>query len=215
MNRQPTEVRQEQIKKAVLDIIFEEGLSRLSTRNLAARVGISEGALFRHFPSKVAILRGIMADVQSDLLGRLRDVASSRDPAEERLLRFMCAHVSYLLENRGITILLFSEAAHQGDSDMKGTLREVLAEMKVLVAGIVDDGIREGAWRDDIDPQDAAVLYMGIPVSLNVDMILNPGGIEMDNFCRRMVDLVVGGLASGLGPVGIGRQHAAHREDDV
>ena len=194
MNRQPTGIRQEQIKRAVLDIIFEEGLSRLSTRNLAARVGISEGALFRHFPSKLAILRGIMQDVQTDLLGQLREAASSRAPAEVRLHRFMCAHVGYLLENRGITILLFSEAAHQGDADMKASLRDILREMKALVAGIVDDGIREGRWRDEVDPEDAAMLYMGIPVSLNVHMILNPGGLETENFCRRMVDLLVGGL---------------------
>jgi len=50
--RLETETRQTQIKKAVLEIIFSEGIGKLSTRNLASRVGVSEGAIFRHFPSK-------------------------------------------------------------------------------------------------------------------------------------------------------------------
>jgi len=201
MVRHPTEVRQEQIKKAVLDIIFEEGLDRLTTRNVAHRVQLSEGAIFRHFPTKVAILQAIMADVERDLMGALRTVAHGGAPAEERLLSFLCTHVGYLRGNRGITILLFSEAAHLGDGGLKASLRRILAEMKTLVMGIIADGIREGSWSTRVIPEDAATIYMGIPVSLNVEMILNPGGLDMDNFCRRMVALVVGGLAHGPAPL--------------
>jgi TetR/AcrR family transcriptional regulator len=197
MKRLPTAIRQEQIKKAVLEIIFEEGLSRLSTRNVANRVGISEGALFRHFPSKVAILRGIMADVEGDLITRLRKVAESNEAPEDRLLRFLCTHVTYLIEKRGITLLLLSEAAHHGDDELKSSLRRVLTAMNGMVEGIVSDGIHDGSWSDSVDPRDAAVLYMGIPVSLNVNRILNPGAIETENFCRRMLDILLGGLAGG------------------
>ena len=56
MARLDTETRQGQIKKAILDIISKDGIGKLSTRNLAARVGVSEGALFRHFPSKKAMM---------------------------------------------------------------------------------------------------------------------------------------------------------------
>ncbi len=197
MDRHPTQVRQEQIKKAVLDIIFEEGLNRLTTRNVARRVGLSEGAIFRHFSTKIAILQAIMADVERNLMGALRTVARGGTPAQERFLTFLCTHVGYLRGNRGITILLFSEAAHHGDSGLKASLRGILAEMKALVMGIVADGVREGSWSAEVVPEDAATIYMGIPVSLNVEMILNPGGIDMDNFCRRMMALVVGGLVHG------------------
>ncbi len=52
MQRQPSQIRQAQIKKAVLDIISEEGLHSISSRNVAKRVGITDGAIFRHFKSK-------------------------------------------------------------------------------------------------------------------------------------------------------------------
>ena len=47
-----TETRQKQIKKAVLEIISTEGIRKLSTRKLASKIGVTEGALFRHFSSK-------------------------------------------------------------------------------------------------------------------------------------------------------------------
>jgi AcrR family transcriptional regulator len=50
--RLDTDTRKEQIKEAVLEIISTEGIGKLSIRNLASKIGVTEGALFRHFSSK-------------------------------------------------------------------------------------------------------------------------------------------------------------------
>ena len=72
MSRETTDTRQEQIKKAVLEIIADEGLHNFSTRNLAKKIGFTEGAIFRHFSTKRDIIKGIMDDVASDLIGSLK-----------------------------------------------------------------------------------------------------------------------------------------------
>ena len=41
MTRETTDIRQEQIKKAVLEIIADEGLHNMSTRNLAKKIGLT------------------------------------------------------------------------------------------------------------------------------------------------------------------------------
>jgi len=71
MERQSTDIRQEQIKQAVLDIIYTDGLKNLSTRNLANRIGMSEGAIFRHFPTKQDIILSIIKDVHTDFIVHL------------------------------------------------------------------------------------------------------------------------------------------------
>ncbi len=190
MERLSTEIRQEQIKKAVLDIIASEGLHRLSTRNLAERVGISEGALFRHFKSKRDILLGIMQDVRTNLVEPLRQIAVSGAPAEERLFEFLCTHVTYLLQNRGITILLFSEAAHMNDTRLKQHLHEILMEQKQYISKIIQDGIVEGIWDPAIRVENVAMMYMGIPITLNIELVLNPDGVRQENFCKNMIYLL-------------------------
>lgn len=195
MKKQTTEVRQEQIKRAVLEIIASEGLARLSTRNLAARVGISEGAIFRHFKTKQDIILGIMHDVKTDMVGGMRAAAEQDKPADKRLFELMCAQVKYILKNEGINILLFSEAAHYNDSLLKTELHGILAAQKKILIGVIQDGIKEGLWRSLISVEDAAMLYMGIPISLNMELVLNRRSVNTESFCKRMFFLFSGILA--------------------
>ncbi len=193
--RQATGVRQEQIKSAVLEIIAKEGLARLSTRRLAERVGISEAAIFRHFKTKQDIILGIMQDVKTNMVGGMRAAAAQKKPADKRLFELMCAQVKFILANQGINILLFSEAAHYNDSVLKRELHGILAAQKKLLMEVLQDGINEGLWRDLISVEDAAMLYMGIPISLNIELVLNRKSVNTESFCKRMFFLFSGILA--------------------
>lgn len=194
MARETTDIRQEQIKKAVLEIIADEGLHNFSTRNLAKRIGLTEGAIFRHFPTKRDIIKAIMDDVANDLIGALRSIAISPAKAEEKLYTYLCHNVKYLKENRGITILLFSEATHMGDSELKEKLSRILVEQKQLIIKMVKDGITDGAWNKNVNPGDVAILYMGIPITFNIEMVLNKNVMNVKNFCERMYSLILKSL---------------------
>ena len=191
MKRQSTEIRQEQIKQAVLDIIFTDGLKNLSTRNLAKRIGMSEGTIFRHFRSKQDITLAIIKDVQEEFIGALRTIANSTMEPEKRLHDFLCKTVMYLTDNKGITMLLFSEASHNNDVDLKSNLQQIFNNQKKLVSKIILDGIALGKWDEKIDIDEVAMLYMGIPVSLNIDLVLSGSEFHVDNFCSKMMHLLL------------------------
>ena len=191
MERQNTDIRQEQIKKAVLDIIYTDGLKNLSTRNLANRIGMSEGAIFRHFPTKQDIILSIIKDVHTDFIGELRKIATSHMEPEVRLEKLVCETVNYLTKNKGITMLLFSEASHNNDTSMKSSLQQIFNNQKKLVSKIFLDGIAAGKWDESVPVENLAMLYMGIPVSLNIELILSGGEFHVDNFCNRMMQLLL------------------------
>ncbi len=191
MSRESTDVRQEQIKKAVLDIIADEGLHNITTRNLAKRIGLTEGAIFRHFPTKRDIIKGIMDDVASDLIGSLRNIVLKPEKAEDKLFKYLCRNVKYLKENRGITILLFSESTHLGDKELKEKLNQILSEQKQFIIKIVKDGISEGVWDKNVSAEDVAIIYLGIPITFNIELVLNKSGLNADNFCKRMYTLIL------------------------
>ena len=195
MTRESTEVRQAQIKKAVLKIIANEGLHNLSTRKLANSIGLTEGAIFRHFPTKRDIIKGIMDDVSTDLIGALKKIVLSLEPSDKKLFAYLCKNVEYLKKNRGITILLFSEAAHLGDKELKGKLNLILTEQKIFIKKIVEDGINAGVWNKNINTEDFANLYLGIPITFNIEMILNSDNFVVDNFCKKMYSLLIKTLA--------------------
>jgi len=191
MEKQSTEIRQEQIKQAVLDIIYTDGLKNLSTRNLAKKIGLSEATIFRHFATKQDITLAIIKDVQKDFIGSLRTIANSDIEAEERLKRFLCQTVTYLTQNKGITMLMFSEASHNNDAALKENLLQIFNNQKKLVSKIILDGIALGTWDESVPVENVAMLYMGIPVSLNIELILSGGEFHVDNFCQRMMQLIL------------------------
>ncbi len=191
MTRKPTDIRQEEIKQAVLDIIYSDGLKNLSTHNLAKRIGMSEGSIFRHFPTKQAIILSIIDDVQNGFIGNLRKVSTANEEPEIRLRKFICATIEYLVDNKGITMLLFSEASHNNDAALKIQLQKIFNSQKQLVSKIILDGISAGTWDESIPVENLAMLYMGIPVSLNIEMILSGGEFNIDNYCTRMMQLML------------------------
>jgi TetR/AcrR family fatty acid metabolism transcriptional regulator len=195
MPRHTSPVRRAQIKKAVLNIISEEGLHSLSSRNLAKRVGITDGGIYRHFKSKPDIIKSIMIDVQDDLMPDLRRIANGESTADDRLFQFLHRHITYLVTHRGIAVLLFSEAAHLNERQLRNLLRSILSEQKSLISHILRDGVREGAWKKNVNIDDASTLYMGILIIFNVRLFLSDKNLRVEPYCRRMSHLM-GGLLS-------------------
>ena len=191
MTRKATEIRQEEIKQAVLDIIYTDGLKNLSTHNLAKRIGMSEGSIFRHFATKQDIILSIINDVQHDFIGQLRIVTISDADPETRLKKFICTTIEYLTANKGITMLVFSEASHNNDAALKIQLQQIFDSQKKLISKIILDGIASGEWDNKIPVENLAMLYMGIPVSLNIELILSGGEFHTDNYCNRMMQLML------------------------
>ena len=194
MVRKKTEIRQEEIKSAVLEIISNEGFNKLSTRNLAKKVGITEGAIFRHFKSKRDIILNIMEDVKVELQDTLRAIAVSAEPANERLKQFLYTHINFLNKHLGITILLFSEAAYMNDITLKQQLNEILTEQKSLISKIVHDGKKEGIWNKEVIGNNFAMLYLGIPLSFNIEIVLNRNKVDVNDFCDKMLKLLTSTL---------------------
>jgi len=204
VSRKSTEIRRQEIKQAILEIISEQGLMGLTTRTLSGRIGLTEGALFRHFGSKREMLLAILEDVQRELVDRLRRTARARGPASQRLVEFLCALVQYLTGHRGVTLLLFSEAAHLNDAELREKIRRILAELRRSLVQILADGMKGGEWRKKLPVEDVANLYMGIPLMLNAEMILNPQASRLDiaQLCvgmHRLILQMLGGAEEEMG----------------
>ena len=190
MTRKPTEIRKEEIKAAVLNIIRTEGIKSISTKNLAKHAGISEGAIFRHFKSKRDIIIAIIDDVAEDLIENLRKISLESSLPPERLFKFLCSTVSYLTDNNGITILLFSEASHANDAEMMEKLAYIFNSQRKLAGKIVLDGIAQGIWDESVSVEDVTLFYMGIPITLNINLILSQGIFNKEDFCKKMMVLM-------------------------
>ena len=190
MNRKSTEIRQREIKQALLTIIKNDGIGAVSTKRLAEEVNISGGAIFRHFNSKRDIIFSIIHDVSIDFIGSLEVIANSDRTPRDKLELFVCRTIEYLTEHDGITMLLFSEASHFNDRTIMEKLRHIFNSQRLFVGEIIKEGVSSGIWDNAVSIEDVTMLYMGIPITLNVNLILSKGTFQKKEFCRKMIALL-------------------------
>jgi len=149
--RQPRAERRKQITGAVLRIIGESGLRSLTTARLAQEVGVTSGALYRHFASLDEILsETVRSGVQS-----LEATFPEPDlPARDRLLVLARNRVQLLGGNAGLTWLLRSEQAYLAlPDDAVARLRRVVQRSRTFLLQALRDGIAEGSIRSDVEPE--------------------------------------------------------------
>lgn len=159
LTRKPTGERREEIVLAVLRIIGERGLTSLSTSSLAEEVGVTTGALFRHFNSREEIL----AEVVRHALARIEETFP--DPALpplQRLQQLAVNRVRLLSENPGLSWLLRSEQAYLELPEASvELLRGAVKRSRRFVLDALREGADRGEIRDDIEPELLLVPIMG------------------------------------------------------
>jgi hypothetical protein len=128
--------------------------------------------------------------VYDNLVVNQRKDSERNLPPSVKLFNYFCNHITYLLRNKGVTILLFSEAAHQGDTELKKRLLRVLKEQNEILKKIVTEGIDKNIWNSSVNLDDFTTIYMGIPVMLNIEMVLEKEKFDHKLFCDRMFVLL-------------------------
>lgn len=157
-----TGIRQEQIAQAALALVAERGLERLSVADVARRVGIVPSAIYRHYPSKDAVLETVLRLVRDRLLDNVRAVAAETTDPFERLHRLLVRHVKLVRDNQAIPRIVFSEEIYSGRPARKARMYKAISDYLDKVAEIVRAGQAGGTIRSDLDPSTVAVMFLGL-----------------------------------------------------
>ncbi len=140
--------RRKQISEAALSIIATEGATSLTTKTLAAAVGVSTGALFRHFESLDAVLTEatVRAITHVDATfpdGPLAPVEALRTLAIARIgLLNRRPGIAWLLRSSQAPLVLPEEAVLR--------LRELVKRSRQFIRRALRRGMRDGSFRSDV-----------------------------------------------------------------
>jgi TetR/AcrR family transcriptional regulator len=157
--RKPAAERREEILGTVCRLIGERGLSSLTTTVLAEEIGVTSGALFRHFASRDEILDGAVR-YALERIGETFPDASL--PPLERLLQLGRNRIALFQSEPGIAWLLRSEEASLSlPPDAVERLRELVERSGRYLLETIREGVAVGSIRNDIEPEHLRVLVMG------------------------------------------------------
>ena len=125
----------------------------------------------------------------------MKIIASLNEAATSRLEKYICFTINYLFEKKGITLLLFTEASYKNEAGLKQVMSTIYKSQKQYFAKIILDGIAEGIWDENINVDHLTSLYMGIPVTMNIETILHLETFNHNEFCKQMEYFILKVLA--------------------
>jgi AcrR family transcriptional regulator len=159
MARLSTEERQLQIIDEAIKIIHEKGYHALAVRELAARVGVSEAALYRHFKNKEDIIRGILNRMWQGGVSVEQKLERLSDP-KEKLDLFITSQLEYFEKYPEMTSVVFSEDIFQPSESLNRRLEQVINYRLKIVRKLLDEA-RNKYNIVDIDTEDLSIVILG------------------------------------------------------
>lgn len=140
--------RRQQILEALAQMLEENPGDRITTARLAAQVGVSEAALYRHFPSKAKMFEGLIAFIEDTLFQRIALILQEQESATAR-----CQHILFLLitfaeRNPGISRMLTGEALTGETDRLRHQVNQIFERIETQLRQV----LREAELREALRP---------------------------------------------------------------
>jgi AcrR family transcriptional regulator len=161
-----TAVRKDQIVNAAKKLIIKHGSENLTIRAIAHEVGLSEGALYRHFKSKRDILSLLADTIEADLLGDIKVSNIEGESYSKILDSILRGHLSAIKQRQGISFQVIAMCISFGDKKLNKRLSEIIYKYIEEIKSLLRRGVVSGELRENLDLDGTALLFFGMIQSL-------------------------------------------------
>jgi AcrR family transcriptional regulator len=160
--RKDTLVRQKEIVLAARKLIVKYGSEHVTVRKIAQEIGVTEGAIYKHFKSKREILSLLVDDIENTLISDINNSYTSKVGTLVYLEKVVIDHVSAIEQRRGVTFQVIAEIISLGDKKLNKKIYEVIQKYISRIREILADGVKTGVIRPDLDLDAAARMFFSM-----------------------------------------------------
>ena len=176
--RQSTESRQAEIIATVVALAADRNPADVTTTDIAEAMRVTQGALFRHFPSKEAIRLAVIDWVETQLMTRLGDAQASAPDVVSGLEAMFLAHVRFIREFPGVPRLVFAELQQPDSSPVRQRVQQIMRRYRQMLAETLGKAKAAQLISPDVDTEAASALFLGAIQGLVMQSML--GGASSD-----------------------------------
>lgn len=102
--------RKDQILQCLASMLEANPGARITTASLAKQVGVSEAALYRHFPSKAKMFEGLIEFIEDSVFSKINPVLSENQQPQVRCQKVILLLLTFAEENPGICRIMTGDA---------------------------------------------------------------------------------------------------------
>jgi len=164
--------RQEQILQALATMLEAAPLEKITTAKLAAHVGVSEAALYRHFPSKAKMFEALIAFAEETLFVRIHRISEQQTDAISQCHHLLRLFLEFCEKNPGITQVITGRGL-MGEASI---LHDRVSQLYDRLETQLRQYLREAELREGLRPR--------MPVAGAANLMLTSAEGKVSQFCR-------------------------------
>lgn len=154
-------IRQTEILDSAARLIAEGGMQRFTLRRVAAELGVTEPAIYRHFSSKHEILKAMLQRFSEGSLTGLLDVQSRSADILASLQQFLANLFSSLKLRPEMSALLFAEGMFRYDDKLADVVLRRMKKTQHRLTALLARGQQLGQIRSDVEAENLALVVQG------------------------------------------------------
>jgi len=178
--------------ETVINLAAATNPADITTAQIAAQMGVTQGALFRHFADKKAIWAAVMDWTAVTLLARFDGVAAPTPI--ERLRAMFATHIDFVVSHPGVPRILFGELQRDGDAQGKTCVRTLMSAYRERVTALLTEAKVQATIAETVDIPTAATMFLGMVQGLVMQAMAAGDFSSMPVTSARMFNLYLDGL---------------------
>jgi AcrR family transcriptional regulator len=177
VKRLPADERRAVTVRTVVDLAAKQNPSDITTAAIAKSMGLTQGALFRSFPTKDAVWRAVMVWVAERLLARIDRAAEGIESPLAALQAMFMSHVEFVVEHPGVPRMVFGELQSAKATPAKRMVQTLIQRYAERLHRLIEKGKADGELSTAVDSKAAATLFIGTIQGLVMQSLLD-GEVE-------------------------------------
>ncbi len=152
--------RREQILQALAQMLESNPGQRITTAALAREVGVSEAALYRHFPSKARMFEGLIGFIEETLFSRIKLIIGSEISATRQCEQMLTLLLAFVEKNPGMARILTGDALAGETERLRVRVNQLFERLETQLKQVMREAeLREGL-RTEVPAGSAANLML-------------------------------------------------------
>lgn len=190
----PADERRAATVEAVVELAAEQNPSDITTTAIARHMKLTQGALFRHFPTKEAIWQSVMEWVAERLLVRVDRAAEGVASPSAALQAVFLAHIGFVADHPGVPRMLFGELQRAESTPAKRLAQTLIQRYGQRLHRLLEAGKAAGEISPTLDTEAAATLFVGTIQGLVMQSMLAGDMARVRDDAPRVFEIYLAGI---------------------
>ncbi|MCP3030515.1 TetR family transcriptional regulator [Halobacillus sp. A1] len=183
-----------QIIDAAVVVIAENGYHSSQVSKIAKKAGVADGTIYLYFKNKEDILVSLFQDKMGQFIEKIEHETTSGQSAEEKLLTLVETHFEQLAADHHLAIVTQLEL-RQSNKELRYKINNVLKKYLAVIDNIVDEGIQEKLFRNNLNRRLVRQLIFGMMDEAVTNWVMKEQKYNLEEQAQDVHSLIVYGLA--------------------